>query len=557
VIYPSWNWRKIDRAVGAEIYQGHFYSLDDASDLKVPWDLSSFFHLPPLAEAYWQTGDERYGREVLDQLRDWHAQNPFPRGAHWTCAMVVGIRLANLVFALRLLERLPGSAALVDEIGLLSVLTHVRFILDYLEVDEDGRRNNHYLNNLVGLTFGGSEVAADASGIALLDFVRGEVETELFTQFSPDGTHFEGSIPYHRFATESLLHCAILLEQNGRPLSPRSMEQFRRMLGFIDMYTKSNGLAPQIGDNDNGRILALGDYAAPEHRDHRDTLAVGASFLGIEPRYADVSDRSADTVWLLGWPAPGAPPIGRPRLAAGVYASNGYAVARTAESSLIVRCGQINPMSGGGHNHSDQLSLEYHDAGQDVLADPGALIYSGDPRLRNAFRATAAHNVLQLDDHEQQDFDPRDLFGMHDRCRATIDGFDLGAGTVTFRGHHQGYAEMGWRVEREIVWEYAAGCLRVLDTATPLQPRPGGKEFCGRLHLGAEVRVAEGSATELLLRSSLGAWKMAFSGNLRIGIGPGFVSPSYGVKLPAVVVEYRFPAIPGERASFAIARVEP
>ena len=56
------------------------------------------------------------------------------------------------------------------------------------------------------------------------------------------------------------------------------------MLGFIDTYTKPNGLAPQIGDNDNGRILVLHNYVGQEYRDHRHILAGGAAVKFLTSR---------------------------------------------------------------------------------------------------------------------------------------------------------------------------------------------------------------------------------------------------------------------------------
>ena len=216
VVYPAWNWRKVDDLAATEIFRGHFYSVDDASDLKVPWDLSSFFHLPTLGEAFLQTGDQRYASELIDQLNDWHVNNPYPRGVNWTCAMVAGIRLANMMFALRLVE--PESFPFAAEFGVLSILRHLKFILDFLEVDQDGRRNNHYVNNLVGLGIGAVEIANSELGSSLLDFAFEELKREILTQFSEDGTNYEGSIPYQRFATESIVVTAILLERNGRQM---------------------------------------------------------------------------------------------------------------------------------------------------------------------------------------------------------------------------------------------------------------------------------------------------------------------------------------------------
>ena len=289
----------------------------------------------------------------------------------------------------------------------------------------------------------------------------------------------------------------MLLERNGRELSPVAAAQLRRALEFIDVYTKPNGLAPQIGDNDNGRILVLHNYIGQEYRDHRHILAVGAARLDGTRLVTDLSDQSADTIWLTGSPAPAKSSHGSAWPVAGLYPHNGYAVAKTADASLIVRCGPINAMSGGGHNHSDQLSFEFQDCAEDLIIDPGAMIYSANAALRNAYRSTSAHNVLQLGDREQQAFDPRDLFAMQDRCHAAVDLWTTGAENVCFRGHHLGYAELGWRVEREIAWDLVRARLRVADIAAPICAQPRDGVFCGRLHLAAGVTAGSGRMAPL------------------------------------------------------------
>ncbi|MGH7995577.1 MAG: heparinase II/III domain-containing protein [Opitutaceae bacterium] len=555
VLYPTWNWRNVGMTAGQEIYQGHFYSVDDRSDLKVPWDLSSFFHLGTLGEASWHENGGRFAEELLAQLRDWHARNPFPYGVNWTCAMVAGIRLANLMFALRLTESQPGHGRFMGESGLVSIVQHLRFILDNLEVDQDGKRNNHYLNNLVGLAFGGAELAGHPLGKALLDFAHEEIERELVVQFSPDGTNFEGTLPYHRFATESALLVVLLLDHNGRKPTPRTLDQLGRMMRFIDLYTKSNGLAPQFGDNDNGRILVLHRYAGQEYRDHRHILAVGSAYLETEPALTDVTDQSADTIWLLGRPAPAKhsrPSVG---LHAGCHADNGFLVAKSGPGSLIVRCGRLNPMSGGGHNHCDQLSFEFHDDGCDLVVDPGAYVYSADAGARNNHRSTEAHNVVQFEDREQQTFDPKDLFAMQDRCRAAIDLWSVSPDTVRFRGHHDGHAEDGWRIDREIAWAPAVGRLRLCERPQAAGPGPRAGTFCGRLHLAAGIEVLAEDAGGFMLRAGAKRWRLTFEGAPAVSVRSGEVSVSYGVREPAAVVEYRFTAEVGRGAAVVLERV--
>jgi hypothetical protein len=555
VNYPVWSWRKVEEIPGEEIHRGPFYSLDDASDLKMPWDLSSLFHLPVLGEAFVQTGEARYAAEVLDQLRAWHRHNPYRRGVNWTCAMVAGIRLANMIYAWRLVERHANHAEFVGQVGLLSLVEHLKFILDFLEISPSGARNNHYLNNLVGLGFGAVELAGTDEGKAVLDFVARELDGELMAEFSADGTNFEGSIPYHRFATESALLTAILLERNGRPLSSDARAQFGRMVRFIAAYTKPNGLAPQVGDNDNGRILVLHDYSAQEYRDHRHILAVGTAWLGLDAPGMDLSEQEADVIWLLGRPAP-APRPG-PGIVSGHYSGNGFALAKSQETYLLLRCGRINPMSGGGHNHCDQLSLEFHDRGQDLIVDPGALIYGADPGARNEFRSTAAHNTLQLDQLEQQLFDPRDLFAMQERALAQVETWRVDAARVSFRGSHLGYASTGWKTVREVSSDLCTGKLRVRDFVIPLAIETGGVEFCGRLHLAAEVEAVEESPQVFLLRAGGHHWRLRFAGSVRTGLHPGRVSPSYGVALPATVVKYRFAARADQEARFSLERTLP
>ncbi len=384
-----------------------------------------------------------------------------------------------------------------------------------------------------------------------MDFVFEELKTEFVTQFSADGTNYEGTLPYHRFAAESTILTAILLERNGRDMPAEIRAQLQRIVRFIDTYTKPNGLAPQFGDNDNGRILVLHDYAAQEYRDHRHILAVGANWLDIGSLATDLSGETADVIWLLGRP-PRATAAARP--IAGLYSSNGFAVAKTAESFFLVRCGRINPMSGGGHNHCDELSFEFHDQGEDIVIDPGAMIYSADAALRNYARSTAAHNVLQLDGLEQQDFDPRDLFSMQDRAEATVDAWEVDDATVIFRGHHSAWRNAGWNVFRDCRCNLTEGTLWISDYVEPLTAQPEGHEFRGRLHLAAGIEVEQTGASAFELRSGKRRWTVHFDDMLLVSRTAGQVSPSYGVTLPATILEYRFAASGARTASFVIQR---
>src|SRR3954453_14265489 len=75
----------------------------DGSDIKVPWELSRFQHLPLLAAAWRLTGERRYLQEIGEQVDAFVLDNPVEFGACWACTMDVAIRAANWVAALGML----------------------------------------------------------------------------------------------------------------------------------------------------------------------------------------------------------------------------------------------------------------------------------------------------------------------------------------------------------------------------------------------------------------------------------------------------------------------
>lgn len=554
MMFPPASWHKPPPPPDAPVYCGPFYSVDGPADLKVPWDLSNMMHFLPLAEAFLLTGHYEYANEIFNELRDWNAQNPCYYGVNWSNPMAAALRLANVLYTFRLLEDFPQLPAYDGEIGVVSLLEHVEFILDGLEIAHDGGRNNHYLSDLLGLAFGAVEFAGHPAGQSILDFVHDEFAEDLTVQFLADGSVFEGSVPYTRYSAEGAVLTHILLERNNRPLSAASRQQLERALHCIDLYTKPNGLAPQIGDNDNGRVLVLHNYGHQEYRDHRHILAVGAAWLGMEPLLTDVSGQAPDTLWLLGKNPPDSSPPGTSAKAS-LYRDGGFAFAKTANSSLAVRAGLIHPLCGGGHNHCDQLSFEFQDRGEDLIIDPGSMVYGASGALRNQFRSTASHNTLQLDDLEQQEFNPRVLFSMHEQAHTVVDFWKVRGSVVRFHGHHSAYATAGWEVAREILCHLEQGRCDIHDIVKPLAPKTQGSQFCGRLHLATGVQVTQTAPHTFQLQTAKQQWQAQFSDNLQMTAREGQVSPSYGVMFNAPVIEYRFAAVPGQTAKVSVQRV--
>ena len=460
----------------------------DGSDVKVPWELSRGQHLPLLAAAHTVTGERRYLDELGAQLDSWIAANPPELGPNWASTMDVAIRAANWVAALALAaEHVAGEAWL--ERALASLLLHGRFIRTHLEWSE--ARGNHYLADVVGLLPVAALFSGSPEGRAWADWAADELVSELEHQVRGDGTAHEASTGYHRLVTE-LFVCgteAVDLLVPGR-LPDWYRERLGRMLEFVRDYTRPDGLAPQIGDADDGRFLPLGDYGA-DPRDHRHL------FERFEP-----ATRSA------------------------AYPAGGYYVLRSSEAYVIVRCGDTGRHGRGGHGHNDQLSFELALGGRALVIDPGTYVYTADPVERNRFRSTRFHSTLRIDSLEQNELRDDDLFLMADRSRAEM----LVSDATSFEGRHHGFP--GAVHTRRV--ELRGGELHVRDTVESAVEHE--LEWTFPLAPGTEDRL-EISAEGLDFRPEHGAY-----------------SARYGVRVPATFVRARRQSKPGSDVTEIVIR---
>ena len=57
-----------------------------------------------------------------------------------------------------------------------------------------------------------------------------------------------------------------------------------------------------------------------------------------------------------------------------------------------------------GHIHNDKLSVEVMIDGNYITRDPGTYVYTADPKIRDKFRSTRAHNTIYINGYEQNEF---------------------------------------------------------------------------------------------------------------------------------------------------------
>jgi hypothetical protein len=474
-------------------------SFDDASDIKVPWELSRFQHLPMLAAAFRATGKGRYVAEIESQLSHWIAANPVEFGANWVTTMDVAIRAANWIAALALIAG-EQDAPWIDDVA-SSLLLHGRFIRGHLEWSEC--RGNHYLSDVVGLLVVAALFVAGDEGRGWSEWAVDALIGEMGHQVHPDGCDHEASVPYHRLVAELFLHGSHAADAvlPGR-LPGWYRERLDRMLDFTAAYARPDGLAPQIGDADDGRFLPLDDYGQADPRSHLHLF------------------RQASRTYV-------------PATGCRAFPDGGYFVLRNRSLYAIVRCGDTGLRGAGGHGHNDQLSFELCAGDVPLVVDPGAYLYTADPAARNEFRSTAFHSTLRVDGAEQNDFVPGQLFVLPDRSRADAVHVDA----TVFEGRHHGFEVLDPPAVHTRRIELRDDGLAIRDTV----------ESSGSHLLEWTFTMPPGDAPgrdgEARFRTGGRSLEIASPG-LEFTVEDGWYSPSYGRRVRAPFIRARRESLP-------------
>jgi hypothetical protein len=535
---PSLPWRS-DFKTGVEWPRRYAFDLDFEmltrdSDVKVPWELSRFQHAAWLGQAWQFTRDEAFRAEFARQFADWQRDNPWGYSVNWICAMDVAIRAHNLQWALRLLQRAddPGDGDLVLALA-RALYLHGEFVERHLESSDVN--GNHYLADGVGLVSIGAWFRHSVSGQRWLQLGRRILQEEIFNQVAADGVDFEQSTAYHRFVTEMFLTGFLLLRRAGADVDAAAWTRLHHMFEYIAAYTKPDGLAPLVGDADDGRMQKL---APGEVNDHRYLLSTGAVLFG-DAALARAAGRCwPDTWWMLGSTAadhmarlPPAPDPGSTAFPAG-----GTYILRAPEAHAFIDCAEVGMHGRGGHGHNDILSFELCLGGAAVVTDCGSYLYTADVAARDRFRSTASHNGVQVDGEEVNRFlSPPDLWRLRDDARpADVRWQSRGAGG-RLTASHTGYQRLADPVAHQRTFA-------MNETGTVFALRDeldthGHHRYTWRFHLAPEATALveeEAIVVETRGRRILVGWDSDH--RLQPGLQSGWVSPSYGVRVPAVVV---------------------
>ncbi|HEX5745609.1 MAG TPA: alginate lyase family protein [Archangium sp.] len=483
----DWSWDPLSGERYPRQPVSQLQVIREGMDPKYPWALGRLDQLLALGQGYWVAEDaaqrERYAAQFTGQVTDFLDANPAGHGIQWACAMEVALRAANLAQALRMFADAPAvrePAFLRRALGALE--QHARFVEHHLE-DHWLVPNNHLISDYVGLLVVGALYPALPGAQEQVARALHGLQRQMELQVHPDGVSFEGSVPYHRLSVELFTLAYVVAHGCGLALGTRFAHRLRRMFEVSRDYCSERGLAPQIGDNDSGRVFPLCDRPSLEHGY---LPLLGAVLFGDSELKAQGAELPDEAVWLLGEHGHQCFSRLRARAEPQSFSSpgSGLHVLRGAGAVVTVSAGPVGQRGLGGHNHNDRLSFELHLAGHPVIVDAGTATYTREPSLRNAFRSTAAHNTLEVDGLEQSPFQASRLFSLPDRGGCEVRCFEPGPRTERLVARHSSYAALPApvQVERTFVLHKDERVLSVMDA---IEGR-GRHHLVLRLHLPDE-----------------------------------------------------------------------
>jgi hypothetical protein len=516
-------------------------------DAKFVWELSRHQHVTVLAAAYHLSGDTRYAKAAGEQLRSWWAANPFLSGIHWTSGIELGTRLISWVWTRRLLDRWEGATELFE--GNPAFLQQLHHHQDYLArlPSRGSSANNHLIAEAAGQFVASCAFLCFPETGGWRDQAAAVLRREAGRQTFASGLNRELATDYHGFVLELCLAAALEGEAAGHPLGNAVWDPIRRMTDALAAMVDGRLRPPRQGDGDDGHGLLLD---APPYDRWGGLLATGAALFGSLPWWPTVPCTDVRTpLWTALAPAPPAVGGSRPARRPSLFADAGMALLRAApggpdEMWCRVDHGPHGYLSIAAHAHADALSVELRVGGVDVLADPGAYIYHGEPTWRRYFRSTIGHNTLEVGGVDQSATAGPFLWTRHARSELEhLAGLDDGP-VAEWRAAHHGYGRLRPpAVHRRAVRLLRQDRLLVIDDVLDCD----GEHACRlAFHLGPDVSCTldghraslswaaqDGRHTARLVLPASLSWR-------RLEGDPeapaGWYSPTFGVRVPAAVL---------------------
>ncbi|MBN2289694.1 MAG: alginate lyase family protein [Candidatus Glassbacteria bacterium] len=504
-------------------------------DIRSVWELNRLQVLADLGRAYSITSQTEYAEAAARIIESWSEANPYGRTVNWANALEVGLRALSLVQAALLVS---GSAAAGRE-SFRRVLArlfflHGRYLRKHLS------RGSTAFNHLAGEGAALTVLGACLPGLPGAGKWRALGESALGRSVDrlilPDGGGLEGSLHYLALVCRLVVlscrltgDCALLERRRRRE---RLVSAYR----FLCAATDGGRSISEYGDSDDAS--APGPPPAEASQRYRSTLNLLYLFLGDQP-LCHGYEPDPDSLWLFGSRAlepAGRKPPGPERPEVGRFGFSGRYVVRWPGSTgspagfLRFECGPWGAPGTWAHAHADRLSFSFFLEGRPFFIDPGTGAYLANPRWREYFRSTAAHNTVVIDGQSQGQ--PLGTFFWRKEVPSRLLRLEETGDEVVLAGEHYGYRGQGVVHRREILLRPAGSSLELTDTFITGRRHQVAAVF--NLHPQCIVERKPGEAGTLVIISGAnqetGGWRLELKCDerCRVSLHSGEDNPARG-----------------------------
>lgn len=327
-----------------------------------------------LGQAYRLTGDEKYARAFVRQMRDWVVDCPVPvekadqgTGSRWR-TIEAGIRMGgpwpDVFYYI-----LPSPSFTDADICLMvkSFVEHARYLTrfktgaNWLMMESNGLYH-------VGALFPEFREAGQWRATAI-----GRLYDEMEIQVYPDGAQYELSTGYHQATLKNAEASLLLAKLNGYEVPADFVKRMEKMYDYNLYMARPNWQLPSLNDGAHVDVAAYSKIACelfPERKDYLYAATLGQE--GTPPKQTSHAfDYAGFLVMRDGW-----------------------------KKDSLWGYFEVGPF-GLGHQHEDKLNFLIHAYGSYLLIDPGNYHYDRSKWRQEYIYRSYAHNVVHVDGLEQ------------------------------------------------------------------------------------------------------------------------------------------------------------
>lgn len=533
----------------------------DGQDIKFIWESGRFGWACRLAMAHHLSGDQRYAEAFWHNSEQFLSANPAFFGPHWASAQEVALRLIALAFCLQIFSTSPLSSPDRLEWIARSIAVHAVRIPPTL-VYARSQNNNHLISEALGL-YTASALLRDHPLAASWHTLGWKWLLRAFRiQIARDGNYVQHSTNYHRLMLQAALwaftvHDHVFADESVPQEITSRISASTAWLGkLLDPQT---GCEPNLGHNDGSYILPLTVCA---YQDYRPVIhAAARKFLQTSPNPAGPWDDLGEWLCTPTIPAQSQTAHDLWRVSsAGEAARPPHIIQnRASDSWAYYRVAQFRSRPA----HADLLQFDLWWHGLNLSQDAGTYLYNAPPPWENSLASALVHNSMVVDGQEYMLRAGRFLYLDWAQTKIIKIESDSGNHPISMTAQHDGYQKKGTLYTRKVTacidgsWEvldHLEGIRRVVHTARLYWLLPDWE-----YEIPGEPGKAEDGAIEIRLKSPYG-WVRLIIGSLEHGEGKpgiaqnfqlvragallhgsgeispisGWVSPTYGVKVPAL-----------------------